>query len=605
MYPVSEHYKEAIKKNSRSFYYAGTITTLAGMVYEFENKDIVKGSGYIVNQSCSEGEMSIGNAYAAELGITLYSKLDRYTLEGAEVRLSFFLEVAFGEYEEVPLGVFEICEANVTRNCVAIKAYDYMLRFDKACGRRSVINGTAFDLLSLACEKCGVVLHHTKEEMELWENATTVMSLYPENDVETWRDVIYYVAQLLGCFATMNRYGELELRKYGRTPVMTVTSRQRYSSSFSDFAVKYTAIRAVNQKTDVSEYYALEEDDGLTMTLGSNPFLQYMVDEQKKQMLENILQAVSQIDYIPYEVVTIGNPALELGDVLVFTDGQADSEKLHCLTYMHLDINGRQKLKGAGKNTQIANSKSRSDKNITGLLNQIESSTTVAQSYINASEYAVLDALTKIISIDVVTAEDTFVQFHATILTEIEAESSAVVELLYELNGISITGHQPMQTVIAGHHVITLFFPFDELAANTVNEIRISMRVTGGSAKIARNGIVAAVYGHGIVVSGEAEWDGTINVSDYIRVMSGGFAGVPVVGNVFSGMQVEQIYPSADRIPMGHTGFDIVRVEGEVTERSLRDDERGGLREQMRACSIGYGMVSWSARCGVEQEVEE
>ena len=604
MYQVSEAFLQAVQENTRHYYWKGTITTALGTVYEFGNEDILKGSGYIVNQCCSDNEMSLGSVYAAELGLTLRSKLDRYSLEGAVVYLEYFLEVADSTYENIPIGYYEICEANVTPNYVALKAYDFMLRFDKTCSK-NLMNGTAFDMLSLACGQCGVELQHTLEEMEQWPNATTVLSLYPENDVETWRDVIYYIAQLLGCFATINRNGRLELRHYGRTPAMTVSAKQRYSSSFSDFAVKYTAIRAVNQKTDVSEYYALEEDDGLTMTLGSNPFLQYMVDEQKKQMLENILQAVSQIDYIPYEVVTIGNPALELGDVLVFTDGQADSEKLHCLTYMHLDINGRQKLKGAGKNTQIANSKSRSDKNITGLLNQIESSTTVAQSYINASEYVVLDALTKIISIDVVTAEDTFVQFHATILTEIEAESSAVVELLYELNGNTITGHQPMQTVMGGHHVITLFFPFDELAANTVNEIRISMRVTGGSAKIARNGIVAAVYGHGIVVSGEAEWDGTINVSDYIRVMSGGFAAVPVVGDVFSGMQVEQIYPSADRIPMRHTGFDIVRVEGEVTERSLRDDERGGLQEQMRTCSLGYGMVSWSARCGVEQEVEE
>jgi len=603
LYQVSEVFLQAVQENTRHYYWKGNITTALGAVYEFGNEDILKGSGYIVNQCCSDNEMALGSVYAAELGLTLRSKLDRYSLEGAVVYLEYFLEVSDETYESIPIGYYEICEANVTPNYVALKAYDFMLRFDKNCSK-NLMNGTAFDMLSLACGQCGVELQHTLEEMEQWPNATTVLSLYPENDVETWRDVIYYIAQLLGCFATINRNGRLELRRYGRTPAMTVSAKQRYSSSFSDFAVKYTAIRAVNQKTDVSEYYALEEDDGLTMTLGSNPFLQYMVEEQKKLMLENILQAVAQIDYIPYEVVTIGNPALELGDVLVFTDGQADSEKLHCLTYMHLDINGRQKLKGAGKNTQIANSKSRSDKNIAGLLNQIESSTTVAQSYINASEYAVLDALTKIISIDVVTAEDTFVQFHATILTEIEAENSAVVELLYELNGNTITGHQPMQTVTAGHHVITLFFPFDELAANTVNEIRISMRVTGGSAQIARNGIVAAVYGHGIVVSGDAEWDGTINVSDYIRVMSGGFATVPVVGDVLSSMQVEQIFSSIDRIPMGHTGFDMVRVEGAVTEQSLRDDERGGLQEQMRTCSLGYGMVSWSARCGVEQEVE-
>ena len=58
-----------------------------GMVYEFGNEDILKGSGYIVNQCCSDSEMALGGVYAAELGLTLRSRLDRYSLEGAVVYL--------------------------------------------------------------------------------------------------------------------------------------------------------------------------------------------------------------------------------------------------------------------------------------------------------------------------------------------------------------------------------------------------------------------------------------------------------------------------------------------------------------------------------------
>ena len=50
MYSVSDSYKTAIQDNTRSFSWSGTITTTSGKVYPFENKDIVKGSGYVSRQ---------------------------------------------------------------------------------------------------------------------------------------------------------------------------------------------------------------------------------------------------------------------------------------------------------------------------------------------------------------------------------------------------------------------------------------------------------------------------------------------------------------------------------------------------------------------------
>ena len=114
MYQVSDRFKAAIQDSTRKFYYEGEITTKAGIKYPFTNADIVKGSGYITNQCCGDNEIELGSVYSAELGITLFSDIDRYTLEGATIRLSFFLQVDDGEYEEVPMGIFEISEANRT-----------------------------------------------------------------------------------------------------------------------------------------------------------------------------------------------------------------------------------------------------------------------------------------------------------------------------------------------------------------------------------------------------------------------------------------------------------------------------------------------------------
>lgn len=131
MYPVSDGFLRAVKSNTRKYFWTGTIVTRGGMTYEFGAKEIVKGSGYISRQCCGSTEIELGTVYAAEMGITLLSDIDRYTLEDALVTLVFHLVLADGSVEEVPMGVFEVSEANRLAKCLELKAYDFMLRFDK------------------------------------------------------------------------------------------------------------------------------------------------------------------------------------------------------------------------------------------------------------------------------------------------------------------------------------------------------------------------------------------------------------------------------------------------------------------------------------------
>lgn len=143
MYAVSDAYKKAIQDNTRSYYWTGKITLADGTGYPFENEDIVKGSGYVTRQCCGSNEIELGTVYAAELGITLLTDIDRYSLTGATITLSFHLDIGNGVYEEVPMGIFEISEANRTIKCLEIKAYDYMLRFDADFDEK-VTNGVAY-----------------------------------------------------------------------------------------------------------------------------------------------------------------------------------------------------------------------------------------------------------------------------------------------------------------------------------------------------------------------------------------------------------------------------------------------------------------------------
>uniref|UniRef100_UPI0026F3DF93 hypothetical protein n=1 Tax=uncultured Acetatifactor sp. TaxID=1671927 RepID=UPI0026F3DF93 len=412
---------QAVQENTRHYYWTGRITTAVGAVYDFSQDDIVKGSGYISGQCCGSSEIELGTVYAAEMGISLYLPVDRYTLEDAQVKLFYHLRLGDGSYEEVPMGIFEVSEANRTAHFLELKAYDHMLRFERDFnGFESV--GTAYDFMGLCAKACGVELAQTAAEIGAMPNGSEVLSIYAENDIETYRDVLYFVAQVLGGFFCINRAGRLELRKYGDSPVAEVLQKHRFSSSFSDFVTRYTAVSSTNLRTQTAEYYAADPDDGLTMNLGINPLLQFGLDETREALCRNILESLSAVNYVPFDSETIGNPALDLGDVLTFSGGQADGERLTCITSFHCKIGGKMKLKCVGKNPRLAQAKSKNDKNISGLLNQIEAGKLGIHTFTNASTYSIADTDVKIISIEFASKEENHVQFFGQVVVDVAAE---------------------------------------------------------------------------------------------------------------------------------------------------------------------------------------
>ena len=155
LYPVSEAFLQAVQENTRRYYWTGTITTTKGVVYEFGPGDIVKGSGYISSQCCNSTEIELGTVYSAEMGITLLTDIDRYTLEDALVELFYHLRLPDGSYEEVPMGIFEVSEANRKIRCLELKAYAEV-----------IIASNVY-----SCPEC-------KEEIVLYKNETGKRSEY-------------------------------------------------------------------------------------------------------------------------------------------------------------------------------------------------------------------------------------------------------------------------------------------------------------------------------------------------------------------------------------------------------------------------------------------
>lgn len=64
------------------------------------------------------------------------------------------------------------------------------------------------------------------------------------------------------------------------------------------------------------------------------------MDETRKELCEQMLADISVIKYVPFDSETIGNPALDLGDVLRFSGGHADEEQITCITFSQCRIGG-------------------------------------------------------------------------------------------------------------------------------------------------------------------------------------------------------------------------------------------------------------------------
>lgn len=102
--------------------------------------------------------------------------------------------------------------------------------------------------VSEANRKAKCLMAQDQTFYEALPNGTENLSIYSDNDVETYRDVLYYVGQVMGGSFVMNRAGQLELRKYENTPVLMVERRHRFTSSLLEVIIFSCVIQLLEKK---------------------------------------------------------------------------------------------------------------------------------------------------------------------------------------------------------------------------------------------------------------------------------------------------------------------------------------------------------------------
>ena len=340
-----------------------------------------------------------------------------------------------------------------------------------------------------------------------------------------------------------------------------------------------------------------------------NPLLQFGLEETREMLCRNILNDIAQIRYVPFESDTIGNPALDLVDVLTFSGGQADANQLAAITSMEIKVGGKETLKCVGKNPLLAQSKSKNDKNIAGLMNSIEQGKIGIHTFTNASAIDVAETDKKIISIQFATSEANHVQFFGQVMINVTAKtvtktgeatgsitipalavnaasgalesggtdsgasdsagtgtddtsestdttgsgtgdtsgstdaggtdttvgSSSTAEtviqvalpvtiqtdgqaegvITYEFNDTKLTTPVPVETWHSGKHILSLYYPIENVIANYTNTFNVYMRMTSGTGRIEIGDIIASISGQSMAA--KEAWDGKIAIDEKIQ----------------------------------------------------------------------------------------
>lgn len=544
MYEISDACKAALDKLQVTTKIEGMLKLNNGTEIPLENKDFSQGELSINSKCVSGNDFEYGSVYCAELTAGIQTTADRYLFYNGVISVAVYILLASGTWEEIPLGIYNISEVERTGQKIEIKAYDNMVFMDDPIDMSVTdITGSPYEILETIAEMAGISLAQSKEEIENLPNGNRLLGISVSQNATT-RDVLSELCTILCAFAVYDRAGKLTIRQYGAETVYKATGRKKTGTKISDYIVRFKGIKA---QIGGKNKYALEDTaTGLILDIGANGFLQHGLDSTHEEILQNMRDVVLKINYTPCstELMT-GYPALDLGDMIEVESPHGSSVRTYVMSY-NWKYRGRHTLKGMGNNPRL-NVKSQTEKTIEDVAGSVSTKDVITHSYTNISAYTIGQKEKTIISINYATTANAHPVFIATI--PFTTDRDGYVTFKYYLDEVLMPDDILRQYVSRGDHFVTLSNNMTAekdtrhtLAVKACTEyvesdarqqaakiMSFERYITTGKytaqaidaaipkVTIAKNTIRAVLYAQGM--AGTDEWDGTINISEYITPM--------------------------------------------------------------------------------------
>lgn len=446
MYSVSESYRAKMLDQVQTHRLIGTIDNAS-----FSEADVI---GVSYQNQCSQKNVLVGSVNIGVLKFTLLRDLlNRGDYYQKKIVIKDGLLLGHDEddeliWEDVPIGEFYVSEALWTGAGIDITAYDVLSKMDENLNVDQT-SGKIFSFCKFIEEKTGAVFGMTEQECDALPNGTEIISPYEENDIQTYRDLLSALAQMVGGFAYAAKDGTFKLRSFDNESVITVPKNRRISGAeFSDYETNYDAV----SYTDVRDksVRVIGDATGVVMKLGAQPFLQYGLLDANIRRAENIVNAIKRMKYTPFKMSALpAFIALDLGDVITMPDDYAEESSSGAVMQMSYTYNKAVSISCYGDNPALQSAQSKAEKNISGLINNTTQNEVTYYNYTNIEEIDVLPEVeTTIASLAFMSAQTTTVKIlHEFILDMVRDLSVAGgYELRYYLDN-ELLDYKPRESL--------------------------------------------------------------------------------------------------------------------------------------------------------------
>lgn len=280
---VSEEFINTIRSPSRTFNARLKIngkwysTGLKKMTYE--------------NSSSSEESLQLGSAVSAKIELTV-AKIDEL-FENTEISVEIGLKLQGGAYEYVPVGIFTAEHPTNDENSTTFTAYDRMIKTTGIYISDLSYPAKAKDVLNEISVQCGVLIDTSGIDV--------VIEKRPEG--YTCREMIGYIASLVGGFACVNRIGTIIIKWYEQTDFKLDLSRiMAFEKTESNYHLDYLTANIDNSNS----YTAGGGTLGVTF---DNPFM-------TSSGLEDVYNKIKGFTYREVELKAPADIRLDVWDII-------------------------------------------------------------------------------------------------------------------------------------------------------------------------------------------------------------------------------------------------------------------------------------------------
>lgn len=286
---VSEQFATTIRSPSRTF----------NLRLKINGKWINAGFKKMSYETASDEGLQIGSAVAAKIELTV-KRIDEL-FENTEIPIEIGLKLPSGKYEYIPRGFFTAEHPTLDQATTTFTAYDRMMKTTGLYVSNLTYPASAVSVLNEISADCGVPVDVS--------NVDSSIMVLTKPVGYTYREMIGYIASLVGGFACVDRTGTIVIKWYSDVDYkLDVTRIMSFEKDESNYNLEKLSCNVDNSTT-------LTSGDGILGITFDNPFM-------TQDRLDNIFKKLSGFSYRGASVKTLGDVRLDPWDMITVEDGE-------------------------------------------------------------------------------------------------------------------------------------------------------------------------------------------------------------------------------------------------------------------------------------------